>query len=39
MSKLKQIAVGIVLGGVIFLAMADMITQSTGAKIFVYQGF
>lgn len=39
MSRLAQILAGIALGAALFLGAAAMLAQSSGAKIFVYQGF
>lgn len=39
MSQMKFLAAGLILGCGLFFALASMVTQSSGAKIFVYQGF
>lgn len=39
MPQLKYLAAGLMLGCGLFFAVASMLTQSSGAKIFVYQGF
>lgn len=39
MTKFRQIMAGIALGVSLFFAFAAMLSQSSGAKIFVYQGF
>lgn len=39
MSAVKQLMTGLILGAAAFLAIANMVSQTTGAKIFVYQGF
>jgi len=39
MNALKSAAAGLVLGALLFLAFAAMLTLSSGAAIFKYQGF
>lgn len=39
MSRITSVAAGIALGLCLFFALADMASLSSGAKIFVYQGF
>lgn len=39
MTRFTQILTGAVLGVALFFAVAAMLVQSSGAKIFVYQGF
>jgi hypothetical protein len=39
MSLLKYTAAGLALGTGMFFALATMLSQSSGAKIFIYQGF
>jgi hypothetical protein len=39
MSKVKYAAAGLVLGCCMFFAAASMLSMSSGARVFVYQGF
>jgi hypothetical protein len=39
MSKLAPILTGLVIGLSLFFSFASMVAQSSGASIFVYQGF
>jgi|AGTN01.2.fsa_nt_gi hypothetical protein len=39
MSRITQVLAGMVLGVALFFAVAAMLVQSSGAKVFVYQGF
>lgn len=39
MSTIKSVATGLVLGTAVFFAAAAMLTLTSGAAIFKYQGF
>lgn len=39
MNALHKVAAGMVLGAAVFFAVAAMLTLSSGAAIFKYQGF
>jgi len=39
MSNLKYAAAGLALGCGLFFAAASMLSMSSGARVFVYQGF